>query len=102
MNISTANNEQQCKKGDCQIASIPRKKELAEALSATGSAHHDYEQYILSGVREEQWSDFYAAYVLGRLGDFAAPRTLTRWLEEAPSDDNWAEATADHVLNRVR
>ncbi len=42
LNISTANNEQQCKKGDCQIASIPRKKALAEALSATGSAHHDY------------------------------------------------------------
>ena len=98
MNISTANNEQKCKKGDCQIASIPRKKELAEALSATGSAHHDYEQYILSGVRDEQWSGFYAAYVLG---DFVTSSNLTVLLEEAPSSEDWATSAAEYVLSNL-
>ena len=47
--------------------------DLERALSAAGAAHHDYEQETLKGVRDELWTGLYAAYVLGRLGDFAAP-----------------------------
>lgn len=46
-------------------------EDLERALSAAGAAHHDYEQKTLNGVRDELWPGFYAAYVLGRLGDFA-------------------------------
>ena len=47
----------------------PAQNELAQALAAAGTSHHDYEQTILNGERDEQWSGFYAAYTLGRLGD---------------------------------
>ncbi len=30
---------------------------------------------------------FYAAYVLGRFGDFTAPSALSQWLEEAPGGE---------------
>ncbi len=44
---------------------------------------------------------FYAAFVLGRIGDFAAPTDLARWLEQAPSTENWAATTADYVLEQT-
>ena len=77
---------------------IPDMEELAEALTAAGSAHHEYEQKALKGVRHEEWAPFYAAYVLGRLGDFAPASVLTVWLSEAPLADNWAQSAAAHVL----
>lgn len=79
----------------------PSREKLAQALGAAGSAHHDYEQNALAGVRDEQWAGFYAAYVLGRLGDFATPSSLVGWLERAPSDDDWAESAADYVLEQL-
>ena len=48
----------------------PFESDLAEVLSAAGSTHHEYEQTALNGVRDELWAGFYAAFVLGRLGDF--------------------------------
>lgn len=80
---------------------IPSKKALTEALSAAGSAHHDYEQKVLNGVRDEQWAGFYAAYVLGKLGDFAPASALNRWLEEAPGDDQWTATAAVYVLGKL-
>ena len=50
----------------------PFDSDLAAVLSAAGSAHHEYEQTALKGVRDELWAGFYAAFVLGRLGDFTA------------------------------
>ncbi|HVY55380.1 MAG TPA: hypothetical protein VHC46_06450 [Thermodesulfobacteriota bacterium] len=82
-------------------ASIPTREELAEALDAAGSAHHEYEQTALNGVRHKEWAVFYAAYVLGRLGDFAPPSSLTKWLAKAPLTDNWAKTAADYILSRI-
>lgn len=81
--------------------SKPSQDELEKALSDAGSAHHDYEQVFLTGKRDEQWSGFYAAYTLGRVGDFASPSALSNWLEGAPGDENWAATAAHHVLSRL-
>lgn len=75
--------------------------DLENALRDAGFAHHDYEQVTLMGRRDERWSGFYAAYVLGRLGDFTASSALSRWLEEAPGGKNWAATAAPHVLSRL-
>ena len=74
---------------------------LAQALADAGTAHHDFEAVALGGRRDELWAGFYAAYVLGRLGDFAAPSALSRWLEAAPSGENWADAAARYVLSKL-
>lgn len=79
--------------------SRPSRSELEKALGDAGSAHHDYEQVTLEGNRDEQWSDFYAAYALGRVGDFAAQSALSQWLEEAPSGDRWAATAAGYVFS---
>ncbi len=79
----------------------PSQDELAEALAAAAHVHHDYEQVALGGERDEQWPGFYAAYALGRLGDFAAPSALSRWLEEAPAGDDWAMSAAAHVVGSM-
>ena len=47
---------------------------------SAGQAHHDYEAHFLRGVRDEHWAGWYAAYVLGRLGDFTTPTMLTQQL----------------------
>jgi hypothetical protein len=85
------------------MADLPSKSALAAALSAAGPAHHEYEQVVLKGMQDELWSGFYAAYALGRLGDFAAASRLAGLLEEVEgNDDDWAEAAAAHVLRKLR
>lgn len=79
----------------------PSREDLARALRAAGAAHHDYETNALQGVRDEQWPGWYAAYVLGRLGDFATPTTLAGWLAEAPPADDWARSAAAFVEERL-
>ncbi len=81
--------------------SQPSQDELASALTDAGHAHHDYEQVVLGGKRDELWPGFYAAYALGRLGNFVAPSTLSSWLEEAPSGEHWPTSAADYVLERM-
>lgn len=81
--------------------SKPSQDELEKALSYASSAHHDYENVTLAGNRDEQWSGFYAAYVLGRVGDFATPSALSQWLEEAPVGKKWAATAASHVLAQL-
>ncbi len=81
--------------------SKPSRVELALALDDAGAAHHDYEEVALAGERDEGWAGFYAAYALGRLGGFAAPSTLSRWLAEAPSGEHWPTSAADYVLERL-
>lgn len=77
---------------------FPTQDALADALVEAGSAHHDYESRFLDGVRDEAWPGWYAAYVLGRLGDFAPPTELAEWLRDAPSKGDWAEEAAAYVL----
>jgi hypothetical protein len=83
------------------MTNVPAIGELADALRAAGAAHHEYEQTVLRGVRHEEWAAFYAAYVLGRLGDFAPPSVLTGWLTEAPLTQDWAESAAAHILSEI-
>lgn len=79
----------------------PSKADLREALSAAGSAHHEFEQNFLKGVRDEYWAGWYAAYVLGRLGGFTTPTQLTKWLLEAGGEGDWADFAADNVLGNL-
>ena len=79
----------------------PDAERLRSALSAAWSAHHDYESRYLAGVRDEQWAGWYAAYVLGRLGDFTTPTDLARWLEAVPGGDDWVADAADLVIERM-
>ena len=78
------------------------KQTLEDALSAAGSAHHEYEQASLHGARDDHWSGWYAAYALGRLSDFTLPSNLTAWLQAAPPDERWATAAAAYVLDQLR
>jgi predicted GNAT family acetyltransferase len=80
----------------------PFDSDLAEVLSTAGSAHHEYEQTALKGVRDELWAGFYAAFVLGRLGDFTAASRLAALLEEVDAPSNWSEAAAEHVATTLR
>ena len=77
------------------------REQLREALAAAGSAHHDYEKNTLGGVRDERWAGWYAAYVLGRLGDFASPSDLAQCLEESPAGDDWSAAAAEYVIGQL-
>lgn len=79
---------------------MPKEWELAEALRAAASAHHEYETNAHGGQRDHRWAEWYAAYVLGRLGDFTTPTKLCSVLIEARGDD-WAEAAAKHVLMKL-
>jgi len=79
---------------------MPGRDELVAALRAAGTAHHDYETNSLNGQRDMHWAGWYAAYVLGRLGEFTTPAQLTAWLESAGGED-WADAAAAAVLARL-
>ena len=83
------------------MKSIPQQLELRDALLAAGLAHHDFEQHTLNGTRDENWAGFYAAFALGRLGDFAASSVLTKWLEDAPGGEEWAASAASYVLEQL-
>jgi uncharacterized protein len=84
------------------VADLPSDSAIAEALSAAGSAHHEYEHTALKGVRDELWAGFYAAFVLGRLGDFTAASRLAALLEEVDAPSNWSQAAAEHVATTLR
>jgi hypothetical protein len=79
----------------------PPRDQLKEALDAAGSAHHEYQTNALRGVRDDRWAGWYAAYTLGRLGDFASPSDLAQWLEASPAGDDWSAAAAEYVIGRL-
>ena len=80
---------------------IPSEKEIAAALASAGTAHHDYESRFLGGESDQQWPGWYAAYVLGRLGDFTSPTELSSLLESAPSEGEWAHDAASYVVAQI-
>ncbi len=84
------------------MADLPSKSALAQALSAAASAHHEYERTALKGVRDDLWAGFYAAFVLGRLGDVAPASLLAALLEEVAAPSKWSETAAEHVLIKLR
>ena len=83
------------------MMSHPSQEDLEKVLAAAGTAHHEFEQNFLGGSRDEQWSAWYAAYVLGRLGDFVSPSVLTRWLESAPAGAEWSANAASFVVRHL-
>ena len=83
------------------MTEFPSEADLADALTAAASAHHNYEQETLKGVRDAQWSGFYAAFALGRLGEFATPDVLVRLLEDAPGRGDWASEASRHVIREL-
>jgi hypothetical protein len=44
---------------------------------------------------------WYAAYVLGRLGDFTTPTLLTQWLLEV-QDERWFKKAAEYIVGRLQ
>jgi hypothetical protein len=53
-------------------------------------------------VRDELWAGFYAAFVLGRLGDIAAASRLATLLQEVDAPSNWSENAAEQLLTKLR
>jgi hypothetical protein len=84
------------------MADLPGRESLAEALGAVGRIHSDYERVLLKGVRDEFWSGFYAAFVLGRLGEFADASRLAQLLEEVDAPEDWSAAAAAYVLRKLQ
>ena len=82
------------------MTDIPDQAALREALADAAASHHDYEAVYLKGVRDSQWSGYYAAFVLGRLGGFAPASVLATCLEAAEGAD-WATAASDLVIDRL-
>lgn len=80
---------------------MPSMEELELALSEAGSAHHEYELVTLNGIRDQLWPGFYAAYVLGKLGNFTTPSVLSNLLETAPDSENWPKSAAEFVLSKL-
>ena len=72
------------------------------ALIAAAKAHHEYQTNSLGGVRHKQWAGWYAAYVLGRLGDFTKPSVLSEWLDEVSDEKDWFKKAAEYVYLKIR
>ena len=84
------------------MADLPSKSALEGALVAAGVLHEDYERVVLKGVVDDAWAGFYAAYVLGRLGEFAPASRLAVLLDEIDAADDWSAIAAEHVLTKLR
>jgi hypothetical protein len=79
----------------------PLQAELEEALIAAAAAHREFERTMLKGERDELWPAFYAAFLLGRFGEFATPSRLAMVLAEVNLVDDWPSVAAEHVLRKL-
>jgi len=84
------------------MADLPSRALLEAALAAADAAHTEYERIVLKGVADNQWPGFFAAYVLGRLGEFTQGSRLAFLIGEVDADSDWPAAAADHVLMKLR
>jgi len=84
------------------MPSKPTVDDLSNALKAASEAHHEFEVNALNGQRDEQWTGWYAAYVLGRLGDFVRPSILSEWLERVRGEGDWSIIAAKYVYEQFR
>ncbi len=83
------------------MSAQPTQEELHQTLQAAWNAHHEYEMNALKGVHDELWPGWYAAYVLGRLGDFVTPSELSSWLENVPGEGDWTANAAKFVVAQL-
>jgi len=67
----------------------PSQDDLTKALGDAGSTHHEYEQVKFGEKRDEQWSAFYTAFTLGRIGNFAVPSALVNGSKRHRLGENW-------------
>jgi hypothetical protein len=44
---------------------VKRRAAMAERLTAAGAAHGEYEKNALNGEYDEQWAEWYAAFLIG-------------------------------------
>jgi hypothetical protein len=84
------------------MADLPSREALVSALVAADTAHEEYERIVLKGIPDDRWAGFYAAYIIGRLGEFAGAGRLALLLEEVEDGTSWVRAAADHVLTKLR
>ena len=81
---------------------IPNEKQIKHSLIAAAKAHHEFETNYLSGIRHEQWAFWYAAYVLGKLGNFISPTKITRLLEQVTGNDDWFNNAAKIISENIK
>lgn len=79
----------------------PTRDQIQATLEAAAEAHHEYEKHALDGKRDEQWAGWYAAYLMGRLGDIAPASRLAQWLDSAETGGVWAYNAAVKILEEV-
>jgi hypothetical protein len=83
------------------MSAIPSEDQLRLALKAAANAHHEFQENTLNGVRHDKWAMWYAAYVLGRLGDFTTATLLTQWLSEV-NNERWFNKAAEYVIGKLQ
>jgi len=85
---------------------------IAQLLAQAGSAHHQFEQTALKGIRDEEWPDWYASHLLTHglndllpqpinqteLGQFLLHSNEAR-TQQFPEPD-WVDYTAQDLINR--
>ncbi len=74
---------------------------LFETLKQAWDAHREYQKVYMHGVYDEEWPGWYAAYVLGRLGDFTTPSRLTVWLANVPNGEDWLTSAVAYIFEQI-
>jgi hypothetical protein len=87
---------------DFLMSNLPTHEELSALLSETWNSHSEFQEVYLKGVHDEMWAGWYAAYVIGRLGEITTPSKLTQLLEAVDANhESWTDAAAAHVLKAL-
>ncbi len=84
------------------MADLPDRTTLAATLAVADALHEEYERGVLKGMGDDKWTGFVAAFVIGRLGEFAPASRLALLFEEVDESDDWPAVAADHVLTKLR
>jgi hypothetical protein len=86
---------------------------LAALLTQAGNAHHTYEQTVLKGKYDEDWSVWYADYVIQHgLGNIINQPVTTEQLSQFLSESyqvyqqenptqNWEDYTAEKMVREL-
>lgn len=81
----------------------PSRQELNHALAAAQAAHGEFRENFLAGKFDDGRAGWIAAFVIGRIGTFATPTQLTKWLQATPNSvDSWVDSATDHVLAQFK